>query len=523
MGRRIVPAGSRAVMVELDDLDQAVRFNAALLAANLPGVTEIIPAARTVLVEFESAAQTGAIVAELKGLPLADAVRVDADPLVIPTIYDGADLNETADHLGVSTDELVRRHTEATWTVAFVGFAPGFAYQVCDDPLFNVPRRSSPRTRIPAGSVGLAGEFSGVYPRESPGGWQLIGRTPLAMFDVTRDPAVLLSPGQTVRYEVADPDVEFHQPVEPAPVEVGDSALVVHNAGLLTLIQDRGRVGSAQFGVSPSGAFDREAARDANHLVGNSDDAALLEVTLAGATLSARSDQLVAVTGAECELMIFDDVTDPVAPVRNAPFGRGFMLKSGESLWLGSALGGVRSYVAVRGGLDASVTFGSRATDLLSGVGPRPLRNGDVIGVGTRDGGLVRSVEPAVPTIRHAGGRTLDVVLGPRADWFTDDAIQTFLTQAWEVTPSANRIGIRLVGEVALERSITDELPSEGAIVGAIQVPREGQPVIFGPDHPLTGGYPIIAAVADHHLDLLAQLHPGDRVTFRALNEFREF
>lgn len=511
--RRIVPAGLHAVLVELADLDEAMRFAAALRDADLPEVREIVPGARTVLVECAPTASMPAVVEELRTLDLAPAAAPETEPVVVPVVYDGEDLADVARHLGVTTGELVRRHMAARWRVAFGGFAPGFAYQVCDDPLFDVPRRPTPRTRIPAGAVGLAGVFSGVYPRESPGGWQLIGRTPVAVFDPTRDPAVLLRPGATVRYEVADADLPAAAPGVPAPVRAGDKGLYVEDAGLLTLIEDAGRPGMAGFGVPGSGAFDRASARAANRLVGNPDDAAVLEVTLAGAAVTARSDLFVAVTGAHCELTI--EPPDDKGGCRAVPErGRGMILRDGQTLRLGEATAGVRSYLAVRGGIDATRVLGSSSTDLLSGLGPAPVASGTTLAVGDH-AGHVRVDEP-VPAMPTGPDVVLDVVCGPRTDWFT--GLGALVGQSWEVTASSNRIGIRLRGTEPLRRRIVDELPSEGAVVGAIQVPADGQPLIFGPDHPLTGGYPVIGAVVDR--DLLGQLRPGTRVRFRVVAGF---
>jgi KipI family sensor histidine kinase inhibitor len=194
---RILPAGDRALLVELDDLDQVLGYYAALTADAPADVVDIVPAARTVLVTT-----TGDLAALSRTLheltPTRDS-RTTGDLIEIPVIYDGADLGDVADLIGCSQDDVIARHTADEWTVAFCGFAPGFGYLTSTDT-WNVPRRSSPRTKVPAGAVALAGEFSGVYPRESPGGWQLIGRTTAKIFDQERDPAALFHPGRRVRF-----------------------------------------------------------------------------------------------------------------------------------------------------------------------------------------------------------------------------------------------------------------------------------------------------------------------------------
>lgn len=197
---RLLPSGSTAVLVELDDLDEVLGYYAALVAEPPAGVVDIVPAARTVMVVTDPARTDLATVERvLRGtVPRRDR-RIGGDLVEIPVVYDGADLADVAELLGCDVEEVIRRHTGDDWTVAFCGFAPGFGYLTGQSD-WNVPRRSSPRTKVPAGSVALAGEFSGVYPRESPGGWQLLGRTEIAVFDLGRDPAALLQPGRRVRF-----------------------------------------------------------------------------------------------------------------------------------------------------------------------------------------------------------------------------------------------------------------------------------------------------------------------------------
>jgi KipI family sensor histidine kinase inhibitor len=194
--------GREAVLVEVDDLDAALSLYAALRAADLPGVTDLVPAARTVLIRLDPALTSPAQVRKATAaLHLDDTNQADAGTVEIPVRYDGPDLLEVAGHIGVTPEEVVTLHTGSTWTVAFAGFAPGFGYLTGGDPRLEVPRRDSPRTRIPAGSVGLAGRFSGVYPSDSPGGWQLIGSTSERMWDLDRPEPALLVPGVRVSFK----------------------------------------------------------------------------------------------------------------------------------------------------------------------------------------------------------------------------------------------------------------------------------------------------------------------------------
>ncbi|WP_427896620.1 5-oxoprolinase subunit B family protein [Kribbella sp. GL6] len=194
---RILPSGDRALLLELDDLDQVLGYYAALAADPPPDVVDIVPAARTILVTTRG--DLAGLSRSLRELVPAPDSRATGDLVEIPVVYDGEDLGDVASLLGCTSSEVIARHTGVVWTVAFSGFAPGFGYLTSDDN-WNIPRRTSPRTKVPAGAVGLAGEFSGVYPRESPGGWQLIGRTSVRTFDAAREPAALLHPGGRVRF-----------------------------------------------------------------------------------------------------------------------------------------------------------------------------------------------------------------------------------------------------------------------------------------------------------------------------------
>lgn len=209
---RVLPYGDRGLLVELADTAAAVSAAAALRADRAVAdlVADVVPGARTVLL----VARPGVPVDRLRAVVPGHEHLIHADSgafdpglprreVVIPVVYDGPDLDAVAELTGLTTDEVVAAHTGTTWQVAFGGFAPGFAYLVGGDPRLRVPRRDQPRTTVPAGAVGLAGEFSGVYPRSSPGGWQLVGRTDLVLWDLDRDPPALLAAGVTVRFEVS--------------------------------------------------------------------------------------------------------------------------------------------------------------------------------------------------------------------------------------------------------------------------------------------------------------------------------
>ena len=283
-----------------------------------------------------------------------------------------------------------------------------------------------------------------------------------------------------------------------------EPVLVVEAVGPLATIQDLGRPGHSALGVTTSGAADRPAYRLGNRLVGNREDAASIEVLLGGLTLRATEPVTLAVTGAPVPLHIDD---------RAAPLCAPLTLRTGQLLSLGMPVTGLRSYVAVRGGIEAERLFGSASTDPTSGIGPPPLEVGRARAVGEGRFGPLGATDVAAPSSPAPDPLILRAILGPRHDWFTPEAIQTLAASTWTVTPDSDRVGIRLTGP-ALQRARTDELPSEGVVRGAIQIPASGQPLIFFADHPTTGGYPVIAVVLDEDTDELAQALPGDRIRF---------
>lgn len=517
----VCPCGDRALLVELRDAEDRHRLDAACELAvaqgELPGLIEHLPGARTVLLRCTDQAAVTRAADWLRAVDLAgvDAAEVESSRVRIPVRYDGPDLEVVAEHLGIPAEEVVARHSGQEWTVEFGGFMPGFGYLTGESGGLEVPRRDSPRTRVPRGSVALAGEFSAVYPQSSPGGWQLIGSTDEVLWDVDRDPPALLVPGARVRFEPVDQatgqepagQAEDRPPAEATAGDrtagdAGDAGLRVEDPGAQTLIEDLGRPGRARLGVTTSGAMDRGALRLANRLLGNAEDAAALELLFGGARFRAERNLVVVLTGAHAPIRLDG---------RAVAWGEPLRVAAGQVLEIGRPERGLRCYLGVRGGIVGQGFLGSLASDPTTGLGPAPVRAGDTLGVGPAG-----STEPhPVDALPGAGiGEILlPATLGPRDDWFTPGAVDTLGRAAWEVSADANRVGVRLIGPV-LERARTGELPSEPIVRGSVQVPASGQPIAFGPDHPTTGGYPVIAVIDDRATDLLAQARPGHTVRF---------
>ncbi|MEO6826900.1 MAG: biotin-dependent carboxyltransferase family protein [Microbacteriaceae bacterium] len=320
--------------------------------------------------------------------------------------------------------------------------------------------------------------------------------------------------------------------------------LQIVDPGILSLVEDLGRPGNAAIGISRSGALDRGALRLANRLVGNPETAAGLEVLAGGLVARFTESAWFAVSGAlgtvrlEEPTRLGQDHAVPGAPIEShAPI----LASAGAILRFGRPEVGLRYYLAVRGGIETPTVLGSRSADLLSGIGGEQLSAGDVLPIGAEPSIEIPAVDALTVVPPASGEVTVFVYAGPRSDWFTDAGRGAFFNTKWMVSPDANRVGVRLqavgssdpagaadsadaaesggahptAGVTLLQRAVPGELPSEAMVPGAIQVSSSGQPTVLLADHPATGGYPVIAVVADGSLDVFAQLRPGQRIVFR--------
>lgn len=500
----IKPLGDSAWLVEFPGLSGEAALARVLgwmnaLAVNPPeGVLDVVPSFASLAVHFD----------EVDGLEIVEwlqSVRVnDAMPegeeWQIPVCYggeSGPDLAEVATRLGLSEAEVILRHSSASYRVAVVGFSPGFPYLLGLPESLYLPRHRTPRKVVPAGSVAVAGGQAGIYPFASPGGWQILGRTGLKLFDPAGHPSALLKTGDRVRFVPVDHiDVRESAPV--APTVPGNPSIHVISPGSLTTVQDLGRPGHGAAGVSPGGAMDRHALQVANLMVGNAPDAPALEICVSGPILEFSTDTVIATVGA---------------------VGKSRQVSAGERVDFSKPAAGVRSYLAVAGGLKISRMLGSAATDVRAGFGGylgRPLEAGDLLETG-EPGSIPRCGNWFVGRPDPRAEIELRFLAGVQSNGFSEKAHWRFRNEIYHLTPDADRMGARLDGP-SLDLVTACEMTSQPVACGSVQVPPDGMPIVLLAERQTIGGYPQIGHVISADFPKLARAWPGTRVRFREVS-----
>ncbi len=461
----------------------------------LPGVTDVLPGYSNLYIEYDAAVLTKRTV-----LRWAEAVDTTDDAsaprtVTVPVRYDGADLPGVAARVGMSVAEVVQRHSATSYHVYALGFTPGFPFMASVDAGLRLPRRAAPRAAVPAHSVAMANEQTGVYPLSTPGGWHLLGTALEKVYDPHRQDPFLLRPGDSVKFEPTrgDPPPEPER-LELLPPEPRHPLLKVHTPGLLDLVLDRGRFLAGRFGLSRSGPLDAALAGLANRLLGNPPDTPLLELTLTGPTLEMLDTGVLALTGWS------------LLPVLNGEVQAGFSsfaVERGDVLSFRPRSQGCRSYLAVAGGFESETFMGSASVDLKGYVG-RSLKAGDVLGrVGRR---TPRAGRKFSPHRYFPGTETLRLWPGPQP---SSDALAVLFENTFTVA-SADRMGIRLAGSPVPG----GEVLSEAIPLGAVQVTPSGMPILLLHDRGTLGGYAKPAVLHPRDLGRAAQLRPGSRVRF---------
>jgi KipI family sensor histidine kinase inhibitor len=494
-----------------ETLGRVRRLADAVRAAAIPGVTDVMAAPGRLTVAYDPL-----LVADSAGLCEAVAAAVGAadaaapeELLVheIPVAYDGPDLDEVCVLKGIGRDAFVAAHTEPEYLVEAIGFLPGFGYLAGLPAGLATPRRATPRRVVPAGSVGIGGGQTGVYPFASPGGWNLVGRSDVRLFDVVRARPALWAVGDRVRFVAAELPPAAEAAAAPVPaMPASAAAFTVVQSGLFTTVQDLGRPGQRAAGVPLSGGADRVSLRLANLLVGNPEGAAVLECTLLGPTLEFDREVTVAVVGAKFP---------------GFPGGVAMRVKAGTQLALGHATTGCRGYLAVAGGIDVPAVLGSRSTLVAAGLGGfsgRPVRAGDRLAVG--DGGertcltpgaargeVVQSAECGPPAV-------LRIIPGEHADVFSGQA----WSRLFRARSRSDRMGLRLDGEPLPGAPAFAGMASVAVFPGTVQVPPDGRPIVLLADAQTIGGYPVLGQVIAADLPRAAQLRPNAEVRFEPVS-----
>ena len=493
------PLGDSAWLVEIPGksgeaaLARVIGMVDALEHDRPAGVLDVVPSFDSVAVHF--AGDDGLGIREWIG----SAAVTDRPPAgaerEIAVCYGGVhgpDLEELAEQTGLSTEEVIALHCGAIYTVAAVGFSPGFPYLLGLPERLRVPRRRTPRLAVPAGSVAVAGGQAGIYPFTSPGGWHVLGRTAVMLFDPQAARPAWLRSGDRVRFM----PVGKWEPVIFMPaVAVPTGMIEVIRPGGLTTVQDLGRPGHESSGVSPGGAVDRQALRLANLLVGNDEGAAALELCVSGPVLKFHAEAMVALAGAT---------------------GKSRPVAAGETVDFSKLTGGIRACLAVAGGLRVQEVLGSAATDLRAGFGGvlgRALQAGDWLQTG-HAGRVPRCDGWHVGRAEQVSEVELRFLAGVQESWFSAEARRRFRDEVYQLTPSSDRMGARLSG-AELQPGGPQEMVSQAVACGSVQVPPDGQPIVLLAERQTIGGYPQIGHVISVDLPKLTRAWPGTRVRFR--------
>lgn len=515
-------AGEAAFSVEFgNEISRELNARATALAALLErepfdGYREAIPTFRSVLVFHDPEADPERVRAHALDLARRAGGEPEPEPrhIEFPCVYDGEDLPEVAAQAGVSVEELIRILSGRDYRVYIIGFTPGFPYLGMADPRLDIPRRSVPRVRVPAGAVAMARAQIGIYPWVTPGGWHLVGRMdPALLFDPGKSPPSGCLPGDQVRFlPVAElPERPAGETAAPPP-PAGPPAIEVERGGLLTTVQDLGRPGYQRYGVPWSGAADPASLVFANRAVGNPDGAAGLECTLMGPVLRFRRPALTALGGADHRGVLHF----PGGGRWPVPVGTSFLAPAGSVLRFGGPPDGMRAYLAFAGGVDVPEVLGSRATYLTAAFGGfegRALRSGDRLHVGAApEGARENRFEPEARRPPAAGPLRLRISLGPQEDCFTEACVGRLSELRFTVSNDSNRMGVRLDGPILEHREGMKEIVSDANPHGTIQVPPGGHPIVMGADQGITGGYPKIGSVVAPDLARLAQALPGAEI-----------
>jgi len=445
-------------------------------------------------------------------------IRVCYDPELAP------DLLASAEKCKLTVREFINRHKNSVITVDILGFMPGFAYCSGLDPSLRLPRLEKPRTTVPPGSVAIAELQTAIYPKTTPGGWNIIGRSPDLLFDPLKDRPSLLNAGDRVQFIEIDIDqfkkiqaeesLNISQHIKKYDSQKG--AVEVISSGLLTTIQGLPRYGLAHLALSAGGAIDKEGARLANALVGNSEDAAGLEITGTGPKLLFHLDAWVAWVGAQCVVKIDGQII---------PGNRPVYIRQGQILSFGAMTQGYRIFLVFRGGIESEFILGSRGSHLSAGIGDKQVQKGDILCLSKplREAPLLKKLHQehhaypkwsvASPSLSGQNIQLIKAIPSVHLNLLNTQEQASLWKSIWTVSSQSNRMGMRLDSDFSISSPING-IASQGILFGTLQLPPSGQPILMMAEHATTGGYPRLLETIESERSKLAQLRPGEKIQF---------
>ncbi len=508
-------------------------LNEALLQNGFEGFIETVPAYTTATVYYNPAI----IYKKIKSSPfcfvkkyienLAEGISLPdkskAETITIPVCYEdefAPDISFIAKEKNISKEEVIGMHSSALYKVYMIGFSPGFPYMGIVNDAIAVPRKNTPRPMVEAGSVGIAGKQTGIYSFNTPGGWQIIGKTPLQLFDTGKEKPSLLKPGDTVQFLPISSE-EFYKEKKLTSAKndelkntdetAGEIKAIIKKPGIATTIQDAGRFGFQSSGVVTGGAMDLFAYRTANLLVGNDNDAAAIEIIFGNTEIVFEQDALIAACGRGANLFINGEA---------APAWKTIAVKKGLLLFFKNNNEGARMYLSVAGGWYVKKIMNSSSTYLSAGLGGyngRALQQGDVLKAGNKLSAINQNIFSSfsqdknftvaswgiqAPDFFDYNVKTIRVIKAPEQDWFDESSLQNFYSSAFIISNAADRMGYRLSGGAMIKKE-PKELLSTAVTKGTIQVTPDGNMILLMSDSQTTGGYPRIAQVIGRRFEYM--------------------
>jgi len=523
--RKIYPLCETAIVVEFGDIIddaihlQAMQLNKALQQAPFIGFIETVPAYTTLTIYYQPEL--------IQPLNLSPFVYVknhiqrlltnpgietpnSAEIVSIPVCYDeefGYDLNLVASTNKLTKEQVIDFHQQEVYDVYMMGFLPGFAYMGTVADAIATPRKPSPRAQVEAGSIGIAGKQTGIYPLTSPGGWQIIGRTPLSLFDLEKQDPFLFKTGDRIKFSAISKakfdKIKKEQEVKnKITSEESIPDLIVIKPGIYSTIQDAGRFKYQSFGVPVSGAMDETAYHTANALAGNQENAACIECTMGGLQLQFKKNAVIAVAGAGAAFVNGQNIKSwqPLSVSKN------------DILEIRYNNDGMRTYVAVKGGFAAAAIMNSRSVYAKAGIGT-PLKKEQSLQFGNMLSINPKRLTESLSVPAYSSNALIRIIPGPENNWMTPESATQIFSQSFSLSNQCDRMGYQLTA-APLSLNENKELLSTAVTKGTIQLTPSGQLIILMSDCQTTGGYPRVAQVATVDLPVLAQLKPGDTIRF---------